>query len=114
MEDILEKLGLPSLVSKFRRERIVPSTILSMTDDDIRILGIEAIGDLVRLRVMCREYEYEEGNAAGHGSSNSGPSVVVSKTKHSKTKTEARSTLKSKTKHLNSKTKHPELENEAP
>ncbi|KAJ7380778.1 hypothetical protein OS493_007158 [Desmophyllum pertusum] len=47
-----------------------------MTDDDIRILGIEAIGDLVRLRVMCREYEYEEGNAAGHGSSNSGPSVA--------------------------------------
>ena len=33
--------------------------------------------------------------------------VVVSKTKHSKTKTEARSTQ-------NSKTKHPNLENEAP
>ena len=33
--------------------------------------------------------------------------MVVSKTKHSKTKTEARSTQ-------NSKTKHPNLENEAP
>ena len=54
---------------------------------------------------------------------------VVSKTKHSKTKTEARSTQNSKTKHPNleneapktrkqstqdSKTKHPKLENEAP
>ena len=38
---------------------------------------------------------------------------VVSKTKHSKTKTEARSTQISKTKHL-SKTKYPNLENEAP
>ena len=62
--------------------------------------------------------------------------VVVSKTKHSKTKTEARSTQNSKTKHprleneapktrkrstqdrkrstQNSRTKHPKLENEAP
>ena len=54
---------------------------------------------------------------------------VVSKTKHSKTKTEARSTQNSKTKHPNleneapylenedpkiSKTKHPKLENEDP
>ena len=37
--------------------------------------------------------------------------AVVSKTKHSKTKTEARSTQISKTKYL---TKHPNLENEAP
>ena len=58
-----------------------------------------------------------------------GPQTVVSKTKHSKTKTEAQSTQISKTKHpkleneapkswkwstQNSKTKHPELENEAP
>ena len=48
--------------------------------------------------------------------------LVVSKTKHSKTKTEARSTQISKTKHPRSKTKHPKtrkrrplnLENEAP
>ena len=33
--------------------------------------------------------------------------MVVSKTKHSKTKTEARSTQISKTKHPRSKTKHP-------
>ena len=39
---------------------------------------------------------------------------VVSKTKHSKTKTEARSTQNSKTKHPRSKTKHPKLENEDP
>ena len=39
---------------------------------------------------------------------------VVSKTKHSKTKTEARSTQISKTKHPRSKTKHPKLENEDP
>ena len=40
--------------------------------------------------------------------------TVVSKTKHSKTKTEARSTQISKTKHPRSKTKHPKLENEDP
>ena len=40
--------------------------------------------------------------------------VVISKTKHSKTKTEARSPQNSKTKHPISKTKHPKLENEAP
>ena len=35
--------------------------------------------------------------------------LVVSKTKHSKTKTEARSTQNSKTKHPRSKTKHPKI-----
>ena len=37
--------------------------------------------------------------------------MVVSKTKHSKTKTEARSTRISKTKHPGSKTKHPKTRN---
>ena len=39
---------------------------------------------------------------------------VVSKTKHSKTKTEARSTQNSKTKHPNLENEAPYLENEAP
>ena len=40
--------------------------------------------------------------------------VVVSKTKHSKTKTEARSTQISKTKHPKLENEAPYLENEAP
>ena len=41
-------------------------------------------------------------------------SMVVSKTKHSKTKTEARSTQISKTKHPKLENEAPKLENEAP
>ena len=43
------------LTSKFQLERIIPLTVLSINDEDIEQLGVTAIGDHVRLHVLCRE-----------------------------------------------------------
>ena len=69
MEDILKELHLEGLGAQFRRERIVPSTILAMTDEQIERLGVTAIGDRVRLRLLCRDSdEGSAGTSAGGGS----------------------------------------------
>ena len=40
MEDILTKLNLEALVAVFRRERIVPSIVESMSDEELERLGV--------------------------------------------------------------------------
>ena len=69
MEAILKELHLEGLGAQLRRERIVPSTILAMTDEQIERLGVSAIGDRVRLRLLCRDFEEgSAGTSAGGGS----------------------------------------------
>lgn len=53
----MKELNLETLVTNFRRERIVPVTIMSMNDEQIERLGVTAIGDRVRLRAACRGFE---------------------------------------------------------
>ena len=53
MDDILTELNLETLAAVFRRERIVPSIVQSMSDEEIEGLGVTAIGDRVRLRELC-------------------------------------------------------------
>ena len=66
MEDILKELHLEGLGAQFTRERIVPSTILAMNDEQIERLGVTAIGDRVRLRLLCRDSdEGSTGTSAG-------------------------------------------------
>ena len=66
-------LNLEMLVTNFRRERIVPVTIVSMNDEQIEQLGVTAIGDRVRLRAACRDFK--EGSAGV--SSEGGRSVAT-------------------------------------
>jgi len=47
MDNILKELQLKVLGARLRRERIAPSTILAMTDEQIERLGVSAIGDRV-------------------------------------------------------------------
>ena len=53
-----------------RRERIVPSTILAMANEQIEPrLGVSAIGDPVRLRLLPKNFEEgSAGTSAGGGS----------------------------------------------
>ena len=50
MDDILTELNLETLAAVFRRERIVPTIVQSMSDEEIERLGVTAIGDRVRLK----------------------------------------------------------------
>ena len=50
MDDILTELNLETLAAVFRRKRIVPSIVQSMSDEEIERLGVTAFGDRVRLR----------------------------------------------------------------
>ena len=61
MDDILTKLNLETLAAVFRQERIVPTIVQSMSDEEIERLGVTAIGDRVRLRELCKE---DEGNSS--------------------------------------------------
>ena len=53
----MSKLHLKSLVTQFRREWIVSSVILALTEEQIEQLGVSAIGDRVRLRLLQRMFE---------------------------------------------------------
>ena len=53
----MKELNLETFVTNFRRERIVLVTIMSMNDEQIERLGVTAIGDRVRLRAACRDFE---------------------------------------------------------
>ena len=81
MEGILKELSLETLVTNFRRERIVPVTITSMNDEQIERLGVTAIGDRVRLRAACRDFE--DGSAGV--SSDGGRSVATTSARKGKT-----------------------------
>lgn len=80
MEDILTKLNLEALVAVFRRERIVPSIVQSMSDEELERLGVTAIGDRVRLRELCKEGQ-EDSSRSSFGSR----SVHVANTSISRT-----------------------------
>ena len=51
-EDILSELYLESMVAQFRREWIVSSVILALKEKQVERLGVSAIGDRVRLRLL--------------------------------------------------------------
>ena len=69
----MKELNLETLVTNFRRERIVPVTIMSMNDEQIERLEVTAIGDRFRLSAACRDFE--DGSAGV--SSDGGRSVAT-------------------------------------
>ncbi|KXJ10283.1 hypothetical protein AC249_AIPGENE17508 [Exaiptasia diaphana] len=54
IRSILEKIGLSSAICKrFEEEKITVYTVSTLKDDDLKTLGIQALGDRVRLKQMC-------------------------------------------------------------
>ena len=66
MDDILSELNLETLTAVFGREIIVSSIVQLMSNEKIEPLGVTAIGDPVRLRVLCKEdKESDSGSLFG-------------------------------------------------
>ena len=53
----MSELHLESMVAQSRREWIVSSVILALTEKQVERLGVSAIGDRVRLRLLRRKFE---------------------------------------------------------
>ena len=56
MESILQKVGLSTLSKRFADEKIDPHVILAMSDSCLMRLGVETLGDCVRLKENCRQF----------------------------------------------------------
>lgn len=54
MEKILEEINLGTLIERFKEERIDPESVAALTDQDLSRLGVQTIGDRVRLRTLCQ------------------------------------------------------------
>ena len=61
MESILNNLGLGVLSERFARERMEPETVLSASDADLERLGVDTIGQRIRIRELCsKEMEQQQ------------------------------------------------------
>jgi len=56
MDSILHQLSLGTLSESFLNERIDPGVALSMSDSALADLGVNTIGDRIRLRELCTKY----------------------------------------------------------
>jgi len=55
IEEILVRAGLSTLIGAFMSEKIDPTIISSMNDDDMVRLGVTTIGDRIRLRESAKQ-----------------------------------------------------------
>ena len=55
MDHILTEQNLQTLAAVLRRAIIVPSIVQSKTNEKIERLGVNVIGDRVRLSELCKE-----------------------------------------------------------
>ena len=74
MDSILHQLSLGTLSDSFVNERIDPGVALSMSDSALADLGVNTIGDRIRLRELCSKYvsnqrqtDKDDENAAASG-----------------------------------------------
>ncbi|XP_074652368.1 uncharacterized protein LOC141906838 [Tubulanus polymorphus] len=70
LDEILEELGMGSLIPIFRENKIELNDIPLLTDADFSRLGVTAVGDRLRLRHKCRstEHEWDSTNSSINGS----------------------------------------------
>jgi hypothetical protein len=54
MDKILEDAGLSTVRERFKEERIDPEIVIAMSDVELARLGVQTIGDRIRLRSACR------------------------------------------------------------
>lgn len=71
MESVLRKLDLGTLIESFKAERIDIDAILSATDGELIRLGVDAIGDRIRIRDLCKKKKLESTTTNGSTSSTS-------------------------------------------
>lgn len=75
MENILDKLGLPTVFEKFKREKIDEKIALSLSDNELIRLGITTIGDRVRFRDLCQRESNSSDGASTSTSLQAGESA---------------------------------------
>ena len=78
IEAILRKLKLEKLIVKFQEEHVDISVVLSLSDNELMRLGVDTIGDRVRLKELCKEAQSESGEILRASSSQQRESVRVS------------------------------------
>ena len=64
MDLILNQLSLGTLSESLSNERIDPGVALSMSDSALLGLGVNTIGDRIRLRELCTKYVADQSQAA--------------------------------------------------
>ena len=63
MDSILNQLSLGTLSESFSNERIDPEVALSVSDSALADLGVNTIGDRIRLRELCTSYVSDQRQA---------------------------------------------------
>ena len=62
MDNILQQIHLGTLAERFKEEKIEVETVLSATDNKLIRIGVDTIGDRVRLHELCRKKFEENAN----------------------------------------------------
>ena len=75
MEDILRKLGLHEVTTKFVTEQISPDIVGLLTETELKTLGIMNKEDMMKLRVECTKYG--SCQPAVTGNSSCGPPMFI-------------------------------------
>ena len=65
MNSVLNQLSLGTLSENFLNERIDPGVALSLSDSALADLGVNTIGDRIRLRELCRNYVADQRQTEG-------------------------------------------------
>ena len=71
MESILDQLGLGTPLEQFSSEKVDPDVVLSMSESFLILLGVETLGDRIRIKERCKQYV--EGDNRGTTFTSSSP-----------------------------------------
>ena len=77
MESILEQLGLGTLLERFIDEKVDPEVILSMSESSLIRLGVETLGDRIRIKDLCKKFVDEERNSSTANSATSSSQRIL-------------------------------------
>ena len=78
LEKLLEKVGLGNLLSSFVHEKLDCQTLLGLSEKELIRLGVNTIGDRVRLRQACRDHQaYHQHGNADNADRNNGLNLVA-------------------------------------
>ncbi|XP_066915560.1 uncharacterized protein [Clytia hemisphaerica] len=93
VEGFLTQLGLSHLIPKFQAEKFDEIAILHSDDSTLKEFGVTATGDIIRLRLMCRNGDMNDRRAElkgiitnGSKTRNENPSSTKSKNGKPKTR----------------------------
>ena len=72
MEEILNSLELSHLIQTFSMEKIMPNDVVNLTDQELCSLGVNLLGDRIRLKNSCKDYVDHKTEASSSASLSSG------------------------------------------